>query len=101
MQIDFYINFTKRKNSTKIPTETGVVVKHTLTGYLKEPCSVMNPVINIQDIPIQNSPSVMTYAYISVFERYYFVKDWTWNDGLWAVSLEEDVLATWDFRQGM
>ena len=95
MQIDFYVNFTKRKNSTKRPVESGIVAKHTLTGYLKEPCSVMNPVINIQNIPVQNAPCVMTYAYIPVFYRYYFVKDWTWNDGLWTVSLEVDVLATY------
>lgn len=95
MQIDFYVNFTKRKNSTKRPVESGIVAKHTLTGYLKEPCSVMNPVINIQNIPVQNAPCVMTYAYIPTFYRYYFVKDWTWNDGLWTVSLEVDVLATY------
>lgn len=95
MQIDFYINFTKRQNSTKRPVEGGIVTKHTLTGYLKEPCSVMKPVINIQNIPIQNAPCVMTYAYIPTFYRYYFVKDWVWNDGLWTVQLEVDVLATY------
>lgn len=95
MEIDFYVNFTKRKNSTKRPVVSGIVAEHTLTGYLKEPCSVMNPVINIQNIPVQNAPCVMTYAYIPSFYRYYFVKDWTWNDGLWTVSLEVDVLATY------
>lgn len=95
MTIDFYIGFTKRKNSTKRPTEGGIVVKHTLTGYLKEPCSILNPVINIQTIPVQNTPDVFTYAHINQFDRYYFVKDWTWNDGLWTVSLEVDVLATY------
>lgn len=95
MQIDFYINFTKRQNSTKRPVEGGIVTKHTLTGYLKEPCSVMNPVINIQEIPIQNAPCVFTYAWIPTFYRYYFVKDWVWNDGLWTVHLEVDVLATY------
>ena len=75
MQIDFYINFTKRQNSTKRPVEGGIVTKHTLTGYLKEPCSVMKPVINIQNVPIQNAPCVMTYAYIPSFYRYYFVKE--------------------------
>ena len=95
MQIDFYINFTKRQNSTKRPAEGGIVTKHTLTGYLKEPCSVMKPVINIQNIPVQNAPCVMTYAYIPTFYRYYFVKDWVWNDGLWTVQLEVDVLATY------
>ena len=100
MEIDFYINFTKRKNSTAIPTAAGVVSKHTLTGHLKEPCNVMSPVINIQQIPVQNTPCVMTYAYIPSFYRYYFVKEWTWNDGLWTVSLEVDVLATYKSHIG-
>lgn len=95
MEIDFYVNFTKRKNSTKRPVEGGIVTKYTISGYLKEPSSVMNPVINLQNIPVQNAPCVMTYAYIPTFYRYYFVKDWVWNDGLWTVFLEVDVLATY------
>ena len=100
MTIDFYVGFTKRKNSTKIPVVGGTVVKHTLTGYLKEPSSTMNPVINIQNIPVQNAPCVMTYAWIPSFYRYYFVKDWVWNDGLWTVHLEVDVLATYKAHIG-
>ena len=30
MEIDFYVNFTKRKNSTKRPVVSGIVAKHTL-----------------------------------------------------------------------
>lgn len=93
--MDFYVNFTKRLNSTKRPVEGGIVAKHTLTGVLKDPCSIMNPVIDIQNIPVQNAPSVMTYAYIPSFERYYFVKDWVWNDGLWTVYLNVDTLASY------
>ena len=94
MTIDFFIGFNKKENSTKRPVEGGIVVKHTLTGNLKEPCSVLDPVINIQNIPVQNAPCVMTYAWIPAFYRYYFVKDWVWNDGLWTVYLEVDVLAS-------
>jgi len=95
MEIDFFINFDKRVNSTKRPVVGGLVEKYTLTGNLKEPCSVMSPVINIQNIPVQNAPCVFTYAWIPRFYRYYFVKDWVWNDGLWTVQLEVDVLATY------
>lgn len=95
MQIDFYVNFYKKNNSTLRPVEGPTTPKHSLQGYLKEPCSIMNPVINIQNIPMQSAPCVMTYAYIAVFSRYYFVKDWVWNDGLWTVSLDVDVLATY------
>lgn len=95
MQIDFYTNFYKKNNSTLRPTATGVTAKYTVSGYLKEPCSIMNPVINIQNNPLQNAPCVFTYAYIPEFYRYYFVKDWVWNDGLWTVYLDVDVLATY------
>ena len=95
MTIDFYVGFTKRLNSTKIPVVGGIVNKYTLTGTLKEPSSTMNPVINIQNIPVQNAPCVMTYAYIPSFYRYYFVKDWVWNNGVWTVQLTVDVLATY------
>lgn len=95
MEIDFFIGFTKRLNSTKRPVAGGIVTSHTIRGYLKEPCSVMHPVINIKEIPVENAPCVFTYAWIPAFYRYYFVKDWVWNDGLWTVYLEVDVLATY------
>lgn len=95
MTIDFYVNFEKRLNSTKRPVVGGLVEKHTLTGYLREPCSVLNPVIDIKTVPVQNAPCVLTYAYISRFYRYYFVKDWEWNNGVWTVYLTVDVLATY------
>jgi len=95
MEIDFFINFGKRTNSTKRPTVEGIVMKHTLTGILKEPCSILEPVINIQNPITENPPCVYTYAYIPRFYRYYFVRDWVWNDGLWTVRLEVDVLATY------
>lgn len=95
MEIDFFIGFFKRRNSTKRPVAGGIVTSYTIRGYLKEPCSVLNPVINIKEIPVENAPCVFTYAWIPAFYRYYFVKDWVWNDGLWTVYLNVDVLATY------
>ena len=98
MDIEFYVGFDKKPNSTKRP---GVnTVKYTLTGTLKEPSSVLAPVVNIQNIPVTDAPSVFTYASIPRFFRYYFVKDWVWNDGLWTVRLEVDVLATYKAEIG-
>lgn len=95
MTIDLYINFEKRKNSTKRPVEGGIVNKHTYTGYLRSPSNVMNPVIELQNLQVQNVPCVYTYAWIPSFYRYYFVKDWVWENSLWVVYLEVDVLATY------
>lgn len=103
MQITFYTNFSKKKNSTKQPTTgTGIPTRaYNVTGHLKEPCSILNPIISFQGNPL--SPSAISsthYAYISDFSRYYFVKDWVWNDGLWDVHLEVDVLASWRTQIG-
>lgn len=99
MTIDFFRNFYKKDNSTKQPEIGGagnLTEKETVTGVLKEPCSIMNPVINLQKSPnISYSPDSYRYAYIPLFSRYYWVKDWMWNDGLWTVRLSEDILATY------
>lgn len=99
MEIDFYTNFYKKDNSTKQPTVGGygnLTEKHTVTGYLREPCSVLHPQVSLQGTPVTSTiPAVCTYAYIPHFSRYYFVKDWVWNDGLWTCQMDIDVLATW------
>lgn len=104
MQIDFYTNFEKKKNSTKIPTVGGnnnPTSVYSVTGTLKEPCSIMNPVINFKGQPLSPNQIFSThYAYIPIFGRYYFVKDWMWNNALWEVYLQEDVLASWKTHIG-
>lgn len=92
MQIDFYSGFTKRVNSTKTPS--GSATK-TLTGYLKEPCSVMDPVIQIKRPQSDAVPYSYTYAYIGDFGRYYFVRDWVWTSGMWECHMTEDILGSW------
>lgn len=92
MHIDFYTTFSKRKNSTLQPSGTAAL---TLSGYMREPCSILSPVINIERLSADACPEAYTYAMIPVFQRYYFVKDWTWNNGVWQVSMEVDVLASW------
>lgn len=100
MNITFYENFKKRVNSTRTPSATEPPYSpHTLTGTLKEPCSILNPVISIQTVPTapayNGAPTSLTYAFIPAFRRYYFVTDWTWNTGLWTASLACDVLASY------
>lgn len=101
MQIDFYQNFYKKRNSTKRPTVGGagnLTEVHTVTGHLKEPCSILRPVISLQGqnpFPNNEPPDFYRYAYISRFSRYYWVDDWTWENGLWVVTLDVDVLATY------
>lgn len=92
MQINFFSGFKKRENSTKAPAVADAT--RTLTGYLREPCSVMNPVFKIERPLSDAVPYSYSYAYIGDFGRWYFVTDWVWVDGLWECHLKEDVLAS-------
>ena len=85
MNVDFY-NFTKRRNSTKVPTATGTTIACTL----KEPCSLKSPVLTIS-----GDVFGYDYAYVADFGRYYFVAEVTSIcKGVTQYTLEEDVLAT-------
>lgn len=84
--MDIYLySFNKRNNSTKVPTG-GVKV----SGELKETSSILSPIVSFGDV----SPSY-NYAHIPAFNRYYWVRDWTYSGGLWVAAMEVDVLASW------
>lgn len=86
MQAIFY-QFAKRTNSTKRPDggqEFGI--------DLKAPCNIIDPEIKIAT---QNDPTGYNYCYLPTFSRYYWVKNWTYANGLWAASLTVDTLASY------
>lgn len=86
-----YEGFVKKENSTKRPS-TGTT--RYIQGILKEPCSIMNPVIKIERLPNDVIRGDYTYARWTQADRYYFIEDWVWVNGLWEVHMKEDVLAT-------
>lgn len=92
MQIQLFSSFSKRENSTKQPAGTA---DKTLSGYLREPSSVENPVFKIERLPADACPETYVYAIIPALGRYYFVTDWVWAEGLWECHLQEDYLASW------
>lgn len=96
--VDFYIGFEKRTNSTKRPSSGDTA--YTIRGYLREPCSLENPTINFKEFPANIHPQAYNYCFIPVFSRYYFVNDWTWNNGLWECSMTEDYLGSWKNQIG-
>jgi hypothetical protein len=86
MQATFY-QFAKRTNSTKRPSggqEFGI--------DLKAPCNIIDPEIKIAT---QSDPTGYNYCYLPTFSRYYWVKNWTYVDGLWNASLTVDTLASY------
>lgn len=95
MVIEFF-NFSKRPNSTKqvSPSDTS---KLTISNaYLKDGTSFQNPTIILKEKPnnVVFSPSAFNYCSIPYWERYYFVTDWRWENGVWEVDLKVDVLAS-------
>lgn len=86
MQATFY-QFAKRTNSTKRPSGG--------QGFgidLKAPCNIINPEIKIAT---QSDPTGYNYCYLPMFSRYYWVKNWTYSDGLWNASLTVDTMASY------
>lgn len=86
MQAIFY-QFAKRTNSTKRPSggqEFGI--------DLKAPCNIIDPEIKIAT---QSDPTGYNYCYLPTFSRYYWVKNWTYANGLWVASLTVDTLASY------
>lgn len=84
--VTFY-NFSKKKNSTKIPDVSG-------TSYdviLKDECSITDPVILLNG----GNKTNWNYCYIPSFNRYYFIKDWITTYDMWEAHLTVDVLASY------
>ena len=65
MNITYWTGYSKKKNSTAQPT-SGTDA----TVYLKDNCSILNPVFDCQGVP-----DSVNYIYVSDFWRYYFVSD--------------------------
>lgn len=64
-----------------------------LTGFLREQCSVTNPIIKIEQ---STNLALYNYAYIQEFNRYYYIADIkTIRNNLWELSLNIDVLMTY------
>lgn len=91
--VTFY-NFNKHYNSTKRPGASDSEKKVYSCNILRG-SSIYNPKIEL-DIGQTSTPARYNYCVIPAFDsRYYFVKEWTFSDGLWIANLQEDVLASW------
>lgn len=102
-QVRLY-RFQKSENSTKQPdVQNGGTV---MGGNLRSKSGVLNPVIGFQfggggDSPSSSAPNIYNYAYIYQFGyRYYFIREWEYEAGIWWAYMEVDVLATWKSRIG-
>ena len=86
------LSFSKKRNSTKVPASDAAGLS--LTGTLKDPCSVLNPVVRVKRLAPDAVPWGYSYAYIAKFNRYYFVDDIRWVEPFWEISMSVDVLGS-------
>ena len=86
MTINFYINTSEKEKFDKSLTN-----EKSLTGFLKQGSSVINPIITVE---IEN-PSQFNYCHIPQFHRYYFISD-TVNvkNNIWEIHMHVDVLSS-------
>lgn len=87
-------NFSKKENSTARP-DGGV----SFSCILKDDSSILNPVL-LFNIGTETFPTTYNYAYIPSYNRYYWITEWTWIEGLWKAELSVDVLASWKTNIG-
>lgn len=85
INIVFYA-LEKRRNSTLRPVQQGTP----LQCNLKDTCSIVNPVIEVNATMTQYN-----YCYIPTFDRYYYINDWSYSRGIWTATCTVDVLATY------
>lgn len=91
IDITFY-KFSKNENSTKIVNVTG----DSFQCALLEPTDIINPRIALK----HENPTSYNYARIAIFNRYYFVNNWSWSGGRWVALLNVDVLASFKSEIG-
>ena len=84
MEISFYNNVSEKEKIGKTLKN-----KTTLTGFLKQVTSVINPVITVE----MKNPSQYNYVHIPQFHRYYFISDMVnVRNNLWEIHMKVDVL---------
>lgn len=84
MKIEFYKNSSEKNKIGK-----SISNKLTLSGNLRDECSITSPSILVESTSLVN----YNYCYIPEFKRYYFISDIvSVRNNLWRVSLKCDVL---------
>ena len=87
--------FNKRKNSTKQPPVPGTT-NIEFSCQLMDGSGMLNPTFRLDFSGVVGDvPQNYNYAYVSEWNRYYFIADWEYNLGLWNLKLSVDVLASW------
>lgn len=93
----YFYQFEKRVNSTKQPTmqvgDFAVTVELKSVTNLHAPTLIISADRFMSGGNISN-PMRFTYCHLPDFDRYYFIRSWSWILGRWECSLEVDALAS-------
>ena len=87
------LQFSKRENSTLIPTAAELQGGTSIQISLKGGCDILNPtfVLNSENIPAGNN-----YAYVPSFNRYYFITGMaSVRNNMVEITARVDVLGSW------
>ena len=89
--VTLYNNSSDRKQVRK-----NLQVIYSVKCRLKEPCSILRPVVTLTRSEVGKEWASSNYAYIPAFNRYYFIDNITLlNGGLMQVEMSVDVLQTY------
>ena len=90
LAVNFW-TFAKKQNSTAQPAGSPARV---LSCALKSDSGILSPNLEI-GLGMSFNPYALNYAQIPAYDRYYFVTDWQWSEGLWLCSLAVDPMASY------
>lgn len=83
-----------QNNSDANVVQKSITAKGTVTGTLREGCSIIDPVIKIEGISGSDLP-YLNYLEIVEFGRYYYIRDIVLVGKLFEVHCHIDVLETY------
>lgn len=101
----YFYQFDKKVNSTKIPQtmqpgDIGLTVELKDVTNLYTPSLVISADVFTDGQGNIKNPMKYGYCYLPDFERYYFVRSWSWIVGRWECALEVDVMASFKTQIG-
>lgn len=90
----------KSRNSTRRPTTANVQFK--IEGKIINGTDILSPTLQFA-INYYEHKTVMqhNYLFLDELDRYYFIDRWAWMDGFLTAYCSIDVLATYDYKDGV
>ena len=93
----YFSKISKRENSTK---HDSISDMRGFDCVILRGSGVLNPKIEL-DIGRTSDPSQYNHAYIPAFQnRFYWVREWIYDNAMWTAYLEVDALATYKAKIG-